>query len=592
MFLSSTARLTAAVPFQVLSDGLYVYVLRQAIVDPSAAVLDAAHAVLTNPSAAPADVACRRRRRHRPRADGLRAGRRRPARARPERSADPARRRHAPRGPLRARRRPAPAEARGQVPAQPEQVPAAVEQGQLGRLRSRRPSVRGADARAAVRARPEQGAVQRLARPDPGRRRLQMAALRRPRQRRARVVVQHRALRRRPLQHARNPGLHVRRSPRRLCPGHGHVPGAQHRRPDAGLRQAPRPSRRHGGRRRQRAVLQRRRRSRLAHGQREHQRRVHPRSVDRRRLGGARRPRPAPPRRSPPPTRLTLVRRCGYRGGTKVVVGFGDGAAFHQATSGDVLTPGWHHLAVVFDGSLLQVHVDGGLAFGSTDLSGVVPVAAPIGLLGAPTNGFAGVLDEVRASGRSPGASPTSGLDASAPHRARAGPRQLPPPRRVPRPDDLRSHRQRHDRHDRGRARGWRQTRPIAESVGIARSALRLDGRSVVGWTARRRCITSRRTPSAGTQAPRPLRSSRLRASMLAAVTSETAGTATAAGTPPSTMVAIDFGVAVDGTLAQAPPANSRSPNSTCQVAVRGYRRSTPCWPRCFLAPRADCCRA
>ena len=50
-FLSSTARLTAAVPFQVLSDGRYLYVLRQAIADPTAPTLDAAHATIADATA-------------------------------------------------------------------------------------------------------------------------------------------------------------------------------------------------------------------------------------------------------------------------------------------------------------------------------------------------------------------------------------------------------------------------------------------------------------------------------------------------------------------------------------------------------------
>jgi hypothetical protein len=59
-FLSSTARFTAAVPFQVVSDGMFVYVLRQAILDPTAAALDAAHATDSNPNASAADVAAAR----------------------------------------------------------------------------------------------------------------------------------------------------------------------------------------------------------------------------------------------------------------------------------------------------------------------------------------------------------------------------------------------------------------------------------------------------------------------------------------------------------------------------------------------------
>src|SRR6185312_11683986 len=56
-FLSSTARLTAAAPFQVLSDGRYVHVVRQAIVDPEPAVLEAARHTLVDPAADAATTA-------------------------------------------------------------------------------------------------------------------------------------------------------------------------------------------------------------------------------------------------------------------------------------------------------------------------------------------------------------------------------------------------------------------------------------------------------------------------------------------------------------------------------------------------------
>src|SRR5664279_5431637 len=52
-FLSTTARFTAAVPFQVVSDGRYVYVFRQAITDPGAAAVNAAQLVLVDPKATP-----------------------------------------------------------------------------------------------------------------------------------------------------------------------------------------------------------------------------------------------------------------------------------------------------------------------------------------------------------------------------------------------------------------------------------------------------------------------------------------------------------------------------------------------------------
>ena len=76
--------------------------------------------------------------------------------------------------------------------------------------------------------------------------------------------------------------------------------------------------------------------------------------------------------------------------------GFGDGTAWHQSVSADLLAPGWHHLGITFDGTVLQVYLDGSLAFGSADLGGIVPVATAVTELGAAAGGFAGVLDEVR----------------------------------------------------------------------------------------------------------------------------------------------------------------------------------------------------
>jgi hypothetical protein len=55
-FLSSTARLSAAAPFQVVSDGQHLFLFRQAVVAPSAADVDAAQATLASADAT--DEAC------------------------------------------------------------------------------------------------------------------------------------------------------------------------------------------------------------------------------------------------------------------------------------------------------------------------------------------------------------------------------------------------------------------------------------------------------------------------------------------------------------------------------------------------------
>ena len=58
--LSTTARLSAAAAFQVVSDGRYVYLLRQAVADPDPAVLDAARKTVADPAASAAAVAAAR----------------------------------------------------------------------------------------------------------------------------------------------------------------------------------------------------------------------------------------------------------------------------------------------------------------------------------------------------------------------------------------------------------------------------------------------------------------------------------------------------------------------------------------------------
>ena len=120
---------------------------------------------------------------------------------------------------------------------------------------------------------------------------------------------------------------------------------------------------------------------------------------------------------------------------TKIGVGFGDGSTWHESVSGELLTAGWHHLGVTFDGAVVQVYLDGVPAFGTADFKGIVPVATAVTELGAAAGGFAGVLDEVRIwqvargassvragmhrrlTGRSPGWSVTSGWTRGAARR-------------------------------------------------------------------------------------------------------------------------------------------------------------------------------
>ena len=229
-----------------------------------------------------------------------------------------------------------------------------------------------------------------------------------------------------------------------------------------------------------------------------------------------------------------------------VRIGFGDGQAFRDVTTPALLAPGeWNHLAVTYSAGLLQVYVNGQLQFGSTTAFGTaVPGPTPIAAFGAPSGGYAGRLDDVRvwsvalaAQDIETGRHTTlTGLEAGL-----VG----------------------YWRFDEGSgtatwdaasyARGlldgpaWvTSDAPIAVAPGLSRSPLRLSGRTVTGGLGATLYYQQENAVSGypGSQ-PAPLKQAARM--MLAAVT-------TAIGTTtPATVAALDFGVAVDGTLAQVP---------------------------------------
>ncbi|GAA0279195.1 hypothetical protein GCM10009527_089440 [Actinomadura nitritigenes] len=84
--------------------------------------------------------------------------------------------------------------------------------------------------------------------------------------------------------------------------------------------------------------------------------------------------------------------------GTRLRIGFGDGTAGHKSITGDVLTPGaWQHVAVTFDpDTALQVYVNGAPAHIDAGLRHVIPADTPVGTVGARAGGFTGLVDEVR----------------------------------------------------------------------------------------------------------------------------------------------------------------------------------------------------
>ncbi|HEY5114581.1 MAG TPA: LamG domain-containing protein, partial [Nakamurella sp.] len=237
-------------------------------------------------------------------------------------------------------------------------------------------------------------------------------------------------------------------------------------------------------------------------------------------------------------------------------VGFGDGQTFRDVTTPPILASGeWNHLAVTYAAGQLQVYVNGQIQFASNAFGTAVPSPTAVAAFGAPAGGFAGRLDDVRIwsvalaaqdiqAGRH---STLTGLEAglvgywrfdegtgTATWDAASGAKAL-----LDGPAWVTS------------------DAPIAVAPGLSRSALRLTGRSVTGGLTATLYYQQENAVSGypGAQ-PAPLKqAARV---MLAAVT----GTAPAPGTPGAgttavtvapTVVAVDFGVGVDGALAQLP---------------------------------------
>ena len=229
--------------------------------------------------------------------------------------------------------------------------------------------------------------------------------------------------------------------------------------------------------------------------------------------------------------------------GTAVRTGFGDTHRWYDVTSGPVLTPdAWQHLAISFGDGTLRIYVDGVLRYVTDALAGRFPAATAPEVIGG---GFSGVLDELRVW--------SVALAA----------------------DDIRIGRHRRlTGLETGLAGYWRldestggtvwdlspagasgqltgarwvtSDAPIAESAGLSRSPVRLLGCTGAGGLST--AVYYRQEPGAAGydgQAKPVKQAARL---LLAAIT------ATGGEEPPSITV-LDFGVASDGSLAQLPVA-------------------------------------
>ena len=227
----------------------------------------------------------------------------------------------------------------------------------------------------------------------------------------------------------------------------------------------------------------------------------------------------------------------------RLQIGWGDGSSFRSTLTPPVLDPGsWQHVAASFDGTWVRVYVDGRLRHRSGELHDCVPAEGAVTTqLGAPANGFTGTVDElriwsyVRAAGdiQSSIGRRLSGLE----------------------PDLLR-----YWRLDEGRGDVIRDQTgsgataavhgatwvtsgaPVADTAGISRTSLRVAGREVVTGLSALLYNQQERAASGYDRAPKPLKQA---ARVMLAFGSTRAQKQTAE------VAVLDFGVGVDGRLAQ-----------------------------------------
>jgi hypothetical protein len=235
--------------------------------------------------------------------------------------------------------------------------------------------------------------------------------------------------------------------------------------------------------------------------------------------------------------------------GSTVRAGFGDGTTLRTVTTGSVLVPGaWQHVAVSYDGSLMTICIDGAPVLTSTDLAGSTPVGTAPEWIGATSNGFTGVVDELRMWSR------------ARPVREIRDQQHLRQSGRV-------AGRAGYWRFDAGRGPTvWDQAgpatgevdgavwttsdAPIGMSRGLSRTAVRINGRVPTGGVST--TVYYQQENAVGGYAGQPKRHKGAARVMLTAVTSP----AGASGDPDAGRVtALDFGLGTDGRLSDLPTA-------------------------------------
>lgn len=237
----------------------------------------------------------------------------------------------------------------------------------------------------------------------------------------------------------------------------------------------------------------------------------------------------------------------------RVRVGFGDGTEFHAFITGEVLRSNqWNHLAAVFsrDDGGYQLYVNGlpvdVRSEGAPQASvGKLPVDAAITLIGAPSQSFSGLIDEIRLWNR-----PRSEREIRSDRSLRLSGHELGLAAywRL----DEGSGSEIFDQtgnHAPGTmtagfaARAWvTSDAPIGENAGVSRDSFRLEGRTVQSGMASLLYFQQEEARTGYDQQAKPMRQG---ARVMLAVATQ------AAGEERKEIATLDFGVSANGRLAQ-----------------------------------------
>ncbi|PSN79917.1 hypothetical protein C8B47_09190 [filamentous cyanobacterium CCP4] len=271
----------------------------------------------------------------------------------------------------------------------------------------------------------------------------------------------------------------------------------------------------------------------------------------------------------------------------RVRVGFGDGTEFHSFITGEVLRSNqWNHLAVVFsDDGGYHIYINGrpvDVQAEGTGSQGKQSVNAPLRLIGAPSRSFFGLVDEIRLWRR-----PRSEREIRSDRGLRLTGHELGlaaywrldegPSQGVL--DQTGNHAPGTPSADFA-SRAWVVSdAPIGENAGVSRDSFQVEGRTVASGLASLLYFQQEEARTGYDQQTKPLRQG---ARVMLAVATQSAGS------QHNEIATLDFGVAANGKLARVPDTIALKPVAVERdggpVGLGGFsrgptRRSAPTTP-------------